>query len=533
MTDDKKNLFDEKKILLLNRGKRGLLRLVFGRTGIVVVLLALQLLLLLDGFWTLVGLNLDGSTFYIVSTLLGVTVALLVVNRPANPAVKITWIFLILLAPMFAVPFYIFVTMEWGHHLVRNQVQETARKTAHYIPDDPEMIQELRQCSPQLGSLAAYMQNTNRQIFYRNSDVRYFPLGEAFFADVLKELERAEHFIFLEYFIIQEGYMWGSILRILEQKARAGVEVRVLYDGSCAVAKLPYHYPQKLHELGIQCKMYAPLRPLVSTHYNNRDHRKILVIDGRIAYTGGINLADEYINRRILYGHWKDTAVGVTGEAVRGFTMMFLQMWSVREPEPEDFSPFLDASVPVAAKGWVLPYGYSPFHHKKERSGEMVYIDILNQAAGYVHITTPYLIIDNEMVTALTFAAKRGVDVKLITPGIPDKKAVFALSRSYYPELLDGGVRIYEYTPGFVHAKMFVSDGNTAVVGSINLDYRSLYLHFECAAFLYACPAVADVERDFQNMLAQCREITAGDCKKDRLSRRLLGSVLRPLAPLM
>ena len=213
--------------------------------------------------------------------------------------------------------------------------------------------------------------------------------------------------------------------------------------------------------------------------------------------------------------------------------MMFLQMWSVSEPQIEDYAPFLDASAPVKAGGWVLPYGCSPFQEKKEHVGEMVYIDILNQAVGYVHITTPYLIIDNELMTALTFAAKRGVDVKLITPGIPDKKSIFALSRTYYPELLAGGVKIYEYTPGFIHAKMFVSDDRTAVVGSINLDYRSLYLHFECAALLYGCGAAADVERDFQHTLSKCHEITPEDCNKDKLFRRLAGSILRPLAPLM
>lgn len=531
MAQDKKSHFDEEKVLLLNKGKRGLLRLIFGRTGIIVLLLAVQLFWLLEGCWKLSNWSFGSYTLYGSSMLLGITVALLVINKTENPAVKITWIFLIMLAPVFAVPFYVFVKMEWGHRLARARSEDIAKKTAHYVPDNPKIIQELRECNPQLGSLATYMQNMNRQIFYRNSDAEYFPSGEKFFKSVLRQLEQAERFIFLEYFIIEEGYMWGRILRILERKVKAGVEVRVLYDGTCAVTKLPYQYPQQMEKLGIRCKMYAPLRPLVSTHYNNRDHRKILIVDGRAAFTGGINLADEYINKRILYGHWKDTAVRVTGEAVQGFTILFLQMWAVSEPQIEDFSPYLDSVLPVRAEGWVLPYGFSPFH--REKAGEMVYIDILNQAVDYVHITTPYLIIDNEMVTALTFAAKRGVDVKLIVPGIPDKKPIFALSRSYYPELLAGGVKIYEYTPGFIHAKMFVSDGQTAVVGSINLDYRSLYLHFECAALLYRCGAVADVEQDFQDTLSRCHQISPEDCKKDSLFRRLLGSVLRPLAPLM
>ena len=325
--------------------------------------------------------------------------------------------------------------------------------------------------------------------------------------------------------------MWGRILSILERKAREGVEVRVLYDGTCIAGRLPYRYPQQLERLGIRCRMYAPLRPLVSTHYNNRDHRKIMVIDGQCAFTGGVNLSDEYINRRVLHGHWKDTAVCITGEAVRGFTLMFLQMWAVDEPQLEDFSRYLDASRPVEAPGWVLPYGDSPFD--RENIGEMVYMDILNRAARYVHITTPYLIIDHEMVVALMFAAKRGVDVKLIVPGQPDKRSVFAVTRSYYKELIEGGVKIYEYTPGFIHAKTFVSDGDTAVVGSINLDYRSLYLHFECAALLCGGPAVGEVEADFQATLAKCRRLTAEDCRRDRLDRRLIGWILRPFAPLM
>ena len=283
--------------------------------------------------------------------------------------------------------------------------------------------------------------------------------------------------------------------------------------------------------LGIQCHMFAPLRPFVSTHYNNRDHRKIMVVDGRVAFTGGVNLADEYINRRVLYGHWKDTAVMVSGQAVRGFTLMFLQMWNVGSSREEDYPRYLDASRPVAGEGFVLPYGDQPMD--QENVAESVYLDILNRATRYVHIATPYLILDNEMITALTFAAKRGVEVRLIVPGVPDKKTVFALTRSYYRELIEAGVEIYEYTPGFVHAKMFVSDDRAAVVGSINLDYRSLYLHFECAALLLDCPAVADVEADMQRTFAQCRRLTVTDCKKDRLSRRLTGWLLRPLAPLM
>lgn len=513
-------------ILLLNKGKRGLWRLLFGRTTVILLLLAVQVGLLFVGFF-----RLGKYVVYGGSMLVALAVALAVVNRRGDPASKITWILLIMLAPAFAIPFYIFADKEPGHRLVRRRLAHIQSRTAQYAPPQLDALSDLWERSPGVARLARYMERTGGHSFYQHSGAAYLPSGEAAFEAMLAELDRAERFIFLEFFIVEEGYMWGRILRVLERKVQEGVEVRMLYDGTCAVGKLPYRYPQKLEALGIRCRMFAPLHPLVSTHYNNRDHRKILVVDGRTAFTGGVNLADEYINRKVLHGHWKDTAVQVTGEAVRGFTLLFLQMWAVGESVDEDFAPYLDASGPVDAPGWVMPYGDSPFDG--ENVGEMVYMDILNRAVKYVHITTPYLIIDHEMITALTFAAKRGVDVKLIVPSRPDKRTVFAVTKSYYRELIEGGVAIYEYTPGFIHAKTFVSDGDTAVVGSINLDYRSLYLHFECAAMLYGVPAAADVERDFQATLAQCHRMTVEDCRRDSFGRRALGWILRPLAPLM
>lgn len=525
MAKEKKSL-DEEAVLLLNKGKRGFFRLIFGRTTIVVLLLAAQFALLFAGFYWMRDYTVYGG-----SMLLGLVVALIVVNRPKNPYIKITWILLILLFPVFAIPFYFYVDADWGHRMVRARLEEIGQETAGLLPQQEEPRRTLEEADPGIAGLASYLWRMGRFPVWRNSGTDYYPIGEKAFSAMLEELERARDFVFLEYFIIREGYMWGRILNVLERKAKAGVEVRVLYDGTCALFDLPYHYPRQLEELGIRCRMCAPLKPLVSTHYNNRDHRKILVVDGRTAFTGGVNLADEYINRKVLHGHWKDTAVRVTGEAVRGFTLMFLQMWAVEEPAEEDFSPYLDASGPAEGEGWVMPYGDSPFD--RENVGEMVYMDILNRAVKYVHITTPYLIIDQEMITALTFAAKRGVDVKLIVPSRPDKQAVFAVTKSYYQELIEGGVEIYEYTPGFIHAKMFVSDDDTAVVGSINLDYRSLYLHFECAVMMYGVDAVGDIERDFQATLTQCRRMTVEDCRRDKLGRRMLGWILRPLAPLM
>lgn len=306
-----------------------------------------------------------------------------------------------------------------------------------------------------------------------------------------------------------------------------------MYDGTCTVSLLPHTYPERLKAEGIQCKVFNPIKPALSTTQNNRDHRKIVVIDGHTAFTGGINLADEYINEKERFGHWKDTAVMIKGEAVRGFTWMFLQMWDF-DVRDENYEKYLNIEVPEPKEkqsGYVIPYGDSPLDD--ESVGELVYMDILNTARDYVHIMTPYLILDNEMMTALTYAAKRGVDVKIIMPGIPDKPYAFALAKTYYPELLRAGVKIYQYELGFVHAKVFTSDKSKAVVGTINLDYRSLYLHFECAAFLYKVEAIEKVEEDFQETLNQCKRITMEDYKNEKIITRFGGRMLRLFAPLM
>ena len=292
------------------------------------------------------------------------------------------------------------------------------------------------------------------------------------------------------------------------------------------------NYSKKIEELGIKCKVFAPIRPFLSTHYNYRDHRKILVVDGNVAFTGGINLADEYINEKEVYGHWKDAAIMIQGESVDSFTLMFLQMWNMNE-ENRSYITDLYKSKPLKEieKGYVLPFGDAPLDNDKV--GEMIYMDILDRADEYVHIMTPYLILDGEMVGSLQFAARRGVDVKIIMPHIPDKKVVFAQSRSHYKELINCGVKIYEYTPGFVHSKIFVSDGIKAVVGTINLDYRSLYHHFECAIYMEGVSSIVDIERDFDETLKLCQRVTLEDIKKYNIFMTLIGKVLKPFAPLM
>lgn len=326
--------------------------------------------------------------------------------------------------------------------------------------------------------------------------------------------------------------MWDSVLEILKAKVEEGVEVRVLYDGMNELYNLPHRYPEYLKGMGIRCKVFSPVYPVISTHYNNRDHRKIVVIDGHTAFTGGINLADEYINEKERFGHWKDSGIMLRGEAVRSFAVMFLRMWDISE-KLENMAFYLKdwGEEPVRADGYVMPYAANPFG--KERTAKRIYLDILNNAEQYVHIMSPYLVPDDEMMQALMYAARRGIDVKLILPHIPDKKYAFALAHSYYRRLMDAGVRIYEYTPGFIHSKVFVSDNIRAVVGAINLDYRSLYLNFECAVFLYGSAEIYSIEEDFRQTLPLCQLVTYFDIRHDKWTRRTAGKVLKLFAPLM
>jgi cardiolipin synthase len=347
---------------------------------------------------------------------------------------------------------------------------------------------------------------------------------------MLAELEKAEKYIFMEYFIVEEGYMWGRILDVLTRKAKAGVEVRVMYDGMCEISTLPPNYWKLLEAEGIHAKAFSPIKPIVSSHYNYRDHRKILVIDGNVAFNGGVNLADEYINRIERFGHWKDTAIKIKGPAARSFALMFLQMWNIGNDNP-DYDKWL--SIPAVeedAKGYVMPYCDSPLDNYK--AGEAVYMDILNRATDYVHIMSPYLILDGELETALCYAAQRGVDVKLILPGIPDKKIAYSLAKTHYKLLNEAGVRIYEYTPGFIHAKSYLVDDNQAMIGTINLDYRSLVHHFENGVWMYDCDTIKCLKDDMKDTLSKSIEVT-NEMLKTTLMQRFVRAVVRIFAPML
>ncbi len=515
---------------LLKKGQKGIVRAVFSRIGLMTVMLLLHFGIFFAGFFWLGERYM--SHFYVLEVLISVGSILYLVNcSNIDPSAKITWLIVLMLMPVFGGLLLLYSRSDLGHRALKKRIQTLVEETEFKIPQNEAVLAQLRQENPGSAALATYLRQKGGFPVYGGCDVTYFPSGEAKFEALLRELEAAEDFIFLEYFIVDEGEMWGRILEILARKAAEGVDVRLIYDGTCEFTTLSHDYPKRLGKLGIKCRVFSPVTPFMSTHYNYRDHRKILVIDGRIAFTGGVNLADEYINAIEKHGHWKDTAVMIRGAAVKSFTLLFLQMWCINERKP-DFTKYLESEADAFdVPGCVIPYADCPLD--EDKVGERVYMDLLNRAEKFVHVMTPYLILDGEMETALKFAAERGVEVSLILPGIPDKKTPYALAMTHYPSLLASGVKIYEYTPGFVHAKVFSCDGREAVVGTINLDYRSLYHHFECAAYLCGTGCIADIEADFADTLAKCREVTPENLKKQNPGTWLRGVFMKVAAPLL
>ena len=520
---------DPAGVRLLKKGRRGLWRALFSRAGLITLFLLLQLALLLVLYSYLRDFMPHYYSFSLIFT--GI-IGLLLINSQHEPNAKLTWMLVILVLPVFGGLMYLYTRSDLGHRILRDRYQAVSRNTRDSLPQSVDTLVRMTDEAPEMLGLARYVNRSGCFPVYDETQVRYFPLGDALFPALLAELEKAEKFIFLEFFIVDEGEMWGRVLEILLRKAAQGVDVRLLYDGTNEFFTLPRNYPKRLEALGIRCRVFAPVMPFVSTHYNYRDHRKILVIDGKVAFTGGVNLADEYINKVRRFGHWKDAAVLLRGEAARSFTLMFLQMWDLEEGKMEERELLRAPAEPCQGeKGFVLPYADCPLD--REQVGEWVYLDILNRARKYVYIMTPYLILDGEMETALKFAAERGVDVRLILPGIPDKRLPYALAKTHYRSLLASGVRIFEYTPGFVHAKVFVSDDREATVGTINLDYRSLYHHFECGAYLHQTGCIPQIREDFLATQAQCRTVTPDTVKQEKLRVKLEGALMKVLAPLL
>ena len=434
-----------------------------------------------------------------------------------------------MLFPIVGALLYIVIGGNLHKSTVLKAIKKSEEKGNKYFIQDEKIKKEIE--SQNNGKINYLMNYLNFPVT-KNNNINYYKLGELAYPEMLKELKNAKKFIFLEYFIIKNGTMWSEILKILEEKAKEGLDVRLIYDDMGCIALLPTSYPKQMEEKGIKCIAFNKLNPFLGVIMNNRDHRKMMIIDGKTVFSGGMNLADEYINLEHPYGKWKDNGIKITGEAVWNFTIMFLNMWNSYRKDDEDYKKYkYDFSKEnLEQNGYTIPYGETPLDN--EIVGENVYLNIINQAQKYVYIMTPYLIIDTDMINSLILAAKRGVDVRIVVPGIPDKKIVYSLTTSYFETLIKNGVKIYKYTPGFVHSKVFVSDDNIATVGTINLDYRSLYLHFECGVFMQDVEEIKDVKKDLVDTIEESHFVSKKEAMP-KLLKSVWQAVLRLFAPLM
>ena len=490
------------------------------RAAIVALSFLLQL-----GWIFLQILALNNSPYIAGAThLIAVLAVLKLYSKPTNGAYKLPWIMLMMAMPVMGLSLYLLTHLAVSTRRIQKRLGAMKQKNAPFLEkgDIP------RGLASEEVNLSKYLQKYEGMPVWGETAAKYYGETLDALADMKQDLENAEKFIFMEYFILEDGEAFRQIREILERKAAQGVEVRFMYDDLGSIGTTSWRYAAQLNKAGICCRSFNPALPFLNLFLNNRDHRKITVIDGKVGYTGGYNLADEYFHYKKLYGHWKDTGIRLEGRAVRNLTATFLELWNLNSRTEEDVSVYLRIEHPVAAAGAVQPFGDSPLDG--ERSAENVYLNIINQAKRYVWIMTPYLIITDELRRSLELAAKRGVDVRLITPGVPDKKTVWSVTRSYYGPLASEGVRIFEYAPGFCHGKMAVSDGTIASIGTSNLDYRSLYLHFENNVVLYRCDAVKQMEADFEAMFPVCREMTE---QYRSAPLRIRECVLRLFAPLL
>lgn len=459
--------------------------------------------------------------------ILAVIVVLNIIRTSKHLSSDITWIFLIILFPVPATFVFLLTYFNLFINSTFKSIVKEEKKAVTFLNQDDEVLEDLKKEFPTYYQDFMFLKNSNFPIYYNNNFDYYSP-GEKGFPVLLSELKKAKKYIFMEYFIIEEGIMFNSILDILKEKVKEGVECRVMYDDMGSLHTLPKSYANILESYGIKAVTFNKVTPILSTIMNNRDHRKILIIDGKVAFSGGVNLADEYINKKVVHGKWLDNIIRIKGKAVDSMLVTFLTNWNALRHEDEDYRNFMVEHREKVKDGFIVPYSETPLDF--ELTAQSVYMDILNRAQDYVYIMTPYLIIDEEMINCLIHTAKKGVDVKIIVPGVADKKIIHDIGESYYDQLIKGGVKIYEYRPGFVHAKVFVSDDISSVVGTINLDYRSLYLHFENAVLLYKSKKIMDIKKDFLNALEDSVEIKHA---RFSLVKNFLMSVLRIFASLL
>ena len=514
------------KTVIKQKAKNSIFKTIFSRSFIFCFLLLFQIFAY---FILLSSVIISGSIKYIFLIALTVIIGFFIINKTDDQMYTITWLFIILGFPVFGLFIYLFVNLQPQAKKLKKIYIKEIEETKGILKKDENIYSGIEEKN--IYNLANYIYKYSGTIIDNNSELTYFASGVEKFKQLKEDLKNAKKFIFMEYFIIGKGKMWNEILEILIQKAKENIEIRLLYDGTCSFSRLPTRYPQELKQLGINCKVFSPIRPILTTYQNNRDHRKIVVIDGEIAYTGGINLADEYIEEIKPYGRWKDSAVRIKGNAVKDFTFLFLQIWNMKEKIKDDFYKYININHIEKSDGYIVGYGDSPYIN--EKIGQNIYLSMINSATEYIHIMTPYLIPSYELIQALKFAAQRGIDVKIIMPHVPDKKYAFWLARTYYQDLIDNNVKIYEWKPGFVHSKVFIVDGKQATVGSINLDFRSLFLHLECGCYIYKNSQIEKIESDYIETLSDCIFIDNNFMRAIPKYQIFLGKLLKLFAPLL
>ena len=507
------------------------------------MLVALAIILQIAWLWVLLELiqeNYEQQYHIIryVTLVVGVVVGLIIINKDEPAEYKLPWLVVTVAFPLLGLVLFVFFGNTQPGFFMKRYLRKVNEETKEYFSQDEEALKRLGEEDIVAQRQAQYLHESSRAVVHADVETRYFPMGEDMFPVLIEELKKAEKFIFLEYFILQEGKFWNTVLDVLKQKAADGVEVRVMYDDVGSIGKVPISYAKKLRALGLQAQTFRPFRPFISTIHNNRDHRKITVIDNVVAFTGGINLADEYINEYHRFGTWKDTAVMLRGD-VSSVTANFLELWDLQAKKRSDYQKYVNyrSTTPIERNekrtgGYAAFFTDGPKPFYMQQVGKNVYLNILNGATDYVYITSPYLICDNEILSALRLTARRGVDVRLITPKIPDKQIVYLVTRSNYASLMDAGVKIYEYTPGFIHAKTFIADDKFATVSTINLDYRSLVHHFECGVWMYRTPTLEKIKKDVEKTFLQSEEITPEAARLNPV-QLLIKSVVQILTPLL
>ena len=479
-------------------------RLLMSKYGFSIAIILIELVLV---FGIILYMSQIAPIIWVTLVfLISVATVIAIVNRSMSPESKVTWL-IVTFVPVFGPLLYLMFGERRLSKKELKQLQELNSIAFHENNGRQLHLQLQETDKSAYGIINALLHMDSNAEVYDHTDSQFFANGEEMWQQMLEDLKRAEKFIFLEYYIVDEGLMWDSILEVLEEKAAQGIEVKMLYDDIGCMVTLPGDYTVHLRSKGIDAHKFNKVIPRITVAYNNRDHRKILVIDGQISYTGGINLADEYINHIERFGHWKDSGIRIDGPATQAFTRLFLMNWYINRGEISDFDQYHLENQTRFGSGLCIPYGSGPKPIYKTKVGKIVYQNLINQAEDFVYITTPYLIIDYDLTEDIKNAAMRGVDVRIVTPHIPDKKLIQLVTRGAYPDLLSAGVRIFEYTPGFIHSKQMIVDDRFAAVGTINLDYRSLVHHYENAVLLYKTESIADIRKDFEGIFEQSQEI--------------------------